>query len=83
MKKNILIIVLLIVTSLSTIIAYVKSDEAEKRGLEATINLKMAVKNHEEAMKQQELALQAAAEAKRQQQLAEEAMARFMECQNK
>ena len=79
MRKNILIIVLLIASSLSVVIAYVKSNEAEKRRLEAKVNLEMAVKNHEHTKKQEELALQVAAEATLARAKVEESMAMYLD----
>ncbi len=57
MKKNLIIIVLLLVTVLSLLYGYIKASEAE-------MNLLAARENAEEAQRQQELATQAAADAR-------------------
>ncbi len=75
MKKNTLIIVLVLVTTLSIIYGYVKAMEAELNLVRALEYKESAQLAEEETERQAEVARQAAAEARR-------AQAELMKCQS-
>ncbi|MEP1033333.1 hypothetical protein [Ekhidna sp.] len=83
MKKNILIIILFLTTSISTFYSYIKANEAEKLALEIDKYKTIADQQKMEAERQAELAVMTAAEAKRQEALALQLEDRLTKCQSK
>ncbi len=76
MKKNLIIIILSLITALSITYGYIKAFEAEK-------NLTVARENQLEAERQAELATKTAAEAKAAQAEAERIADELEQCQSK
>ena len=83
MKKNILIVLLILVSAFFALFAKIKANEAEKAANEAQVNLVLAQENAQRADIEMEKALHAAADAVRQQHEAERLMAALQECQSK
>ncbi len=82
MKKNILIIILLLVTSLSILYGYIKAKEAELNLVRALEYKESAQLAEEEAKRQMDLATMAAADARAAQAEAERVVAELVKCQS-
>ena len=80
MKKNMIIIVLIIITGISMFYAFLKANEAAGAADIARINQVEAEMLRDQAVAMQQAAQEAAAEAKRQQALVMEAI---QKCQDK
>lgn len=83
MKKNITIILLVLLSSTFLIYAFIKADEAEKANIEAEEQRKNAIELQELAVKHKEQALTVAAEAKRLEAQALELKDALVACQSK
>lgn len=83
MKKNILLIFLLIVSASLVIYSYIKANDAEKAQKEAQLTRQEAERLSKKAVQLQERALDAAANAVKQQHLAEKIMEELVECRAK
>ncbi|MEP1033332.1 hypothetical protein [Ekhidna sp.] len=80
MAKNVIIVILILITAFSMIYAFIKADEAGKSRIIAEQQRLEAEKLRDEAVILQLRAQESAAEALRQHQLAEEAL---RDCQSK
>lgn len=79
MKKNIIIIILIVIAVFTTLYAFIKADEAKKAGMEASLSQQEVERMRDQAVALQEAAQESAAEALRQKTLAEQALA---DCEN-
>ncbi|MEQ8906460.1 hypothetical protein [Ekhidna sp.] len=80
MKKNVIIVMLLITTACSITFAYFKDYEAEKNAQIAVVAKEEAEKEKERADMQAQFALDRAAEARMAQTEAERVMQLYQEC---
>ena len=80
MKKNILIIILLLISICSVIYAFIKADEASKQAIVANISQSEALAERERADVQAILAIDRAADAAAAQAEAERVMELYMKC---
>ncbi len=83
MKKNIVIVILILVSLTFMVYAQIKDNDAEKAALEAQQNLIEAEAQAQRADIEVEKAMEAAAEVRRQQYEAERIKAELLECQSK
>ncbi len=83
MKKNVLVIVSLLIAILSIFYVYVKTTEAERNLWTAESHFKELPRLHKEAERQTELAARAAAKARAAQVEAERIAQELAKCQSK
>ncbi|MCV9387114.1 hypothetical protein [Reichenbachiella ulvae] len=87
MKKNIIIVLLALITVFFVVLSNIKAEEADKYKTMAEANLKLAKQSEQKALEQEELATMKAAEARVEARRAEEAVRKaekaLLECQGK
>ncbi len=83
MKKNIVIVILILVSATLVIYSYIKAKEAEKAAQEVQLTIQAAERHSKEAVQFQERALHAAADAYKQKKESERLMSELQKCQSK
>ena len=83
MKKNIVIILLLLISSFLFVFAFIKANDASRVSIMANHAMEEAVAQRQKAEKNAEQALKAQAEALRQKELADRAVLELQECLTK
>lgn len=83
MKKNIIIIILIVIAVFTILYAFIKADEAKKAGMEASLSQQEVERMRDEAIVLQQAAEESAAEAKRQEAMSLDLMEELKTCKNK
>lgn len=83
MKKNILIVVLILSNLIFIVYAFIKADESERAGIEANAQRQEAIKLKDEAVEQADRAMKSQIEATNQKMMADQLRIELEKCQSR